>query len=96
MSLNFLEGLSASISPSPWESKKVLLDQVNNKHFIHFVCLFKKNNCGCNFKSAFPAVWSDDDWLKKFSGKTVEEAEAEAAAGETPQTTAQEVRGFHF
>uniref|UniRef100_A0A672JAA9 Peptidyl-prolyl cis-trans isomerase E n=1 Tax=Salarias fasciatus TaxID=181472 RepID=A0A672JAA9_SALFA len=25
-------------------------------------------------------VWSDDDWLKKFSGKTSEEAEAEAAA----------------
>lgn len=42
MSLNFLEGLSASILPNPWESKKVLLDQVNNKHFIHFVCLFKK------------------------------------------------------
>uniref|UniRef100_A0A669AW45 Peptidyl-prolyl cis-trans isomerase n=2 Tax=Oreochromis TaxID=8139 RepID=A0A669AW45_ORENI len=38
----------------------------------------------------YETVWSDDDWLKKFSGKTVEEAEAEAAAGETPQTTAQE------
>ncbi|XP_054894562.1 peptidyl-prolyl cis-trans isomerase E isoform X2 [Poeciliopsis prolifica] len=32
-------------------------------------------------------VWSDDDWLKKFSGKTVEEAEAEAASGETTTTT---------
>uniref|UniRef100_A0A3P8U9Q3 Peptidyl-prolyl cis-trans isomerase E n=1 Tax=Cynoglossus semilaevis TaxID=244447 RepID=A0A3P8U9Q3_CYNSE len=28
-------------------------------------------------------VWTDDDWLKKFSGKTMEEAEAEAAGGET-------------
>lgn len=46
-------------------------------------------------KAAFPAVWSDDDWLKKFSGKTVEEAEAEAAAGETAKTTAQEVRGSY-
>ncbi|CAG09903.1 unnamed protein product, partial [Tetraodon nigroviridis] len=36
------------------------------------------------------SVWSDDDWLKKFSGKTLEEAEAEAAAGETTKTTAQE------
>ncbi|XP_061824552.1 peptidyl-prolyl cis-trans isomerase E isoform X2 [Nerophis lumbriciformis] len=34
-------------------------------------------------------VWSDDDWLKKFSGKTAEEAEGEAA-GETPNTAAQE------
>uniref|UniRef100_H2MSV0 Peptidyl-prolyl cis-trans isomerase E n=1 Tax=Oryzias latipes TaxID=8090 RepID=H2MSV0_ORYLA len=33
-------------------------------------------------------VWSDDDWLKKFSGKTLEEAEAEAvAAGEAPSKT---------
>uniref|UniRef100_A0A8C6P4E9 Peptidyl-prolyl cis-trans isomerase E n=1 Tax=Nothobranchius furzeri TaxID=105023 RepID=A0A8C6P4E9_NOTFU len=32
-------------------------------------------------------VWSDDDWLKKFSGKTVEEAEAEAATGEATTTT---------
>ncbi|XP_047249095.1 peptidyl-prolyl cis-trans isomerase E isoform X2 [Girardinichthys multiradiatus] len=32
-------------------------------------------------------VWSDDDWLKKFSGKTVEEAEAEAASGEAATTT---------
>lgn len=37
------------------------------------------------------SVWSDDDWLKKFSGKTLEEAEAEAEAGETTKTTAQEV-----
>uniref|UniRef100_A0A3Q1BUK5 Peptidyl-prolyl cis-trans isomerase E n=1 Tax=Amphiprion ocellaris TaxID=80972 RepID=A0A3Q1BUK5_AMPOC len=35
-------------------------------------------------------VWSDDDWLKKFSGKTAEEAEGEAAAGETTNTAAQE------
>uniref|UniRef100_A0A8C6TXF0 Peptidyl-prolyl cis-trans isomerase n=1 Tax=Neogobius melanostomus TaxID=47308 RepID=A0A8C6TXF0_9GOBI len=33
----------------------------------------------------YESVWSDDDWLKKFSGKTIEEAEAEAAtAGESP------------
>uniref|UniRef100_A0A673BYR6 Peptidyl-prolyl cis-trans isomerase E n=1 Tax=Sphaeramia orbicularis TaxID=375764 RepID=A0A673BYR6_9TELE len=31
-------------------------------------------------------VWSDDDWLKKFSGKTVEEAEGEAVAGESANT----------
>lgn len=35
-------------------------------------------------------VWSDDDWLKKFSGKTVEEAEGEAAAGESANTATQE------
>lgn len=45
----------------------------------------------CNF--FLPIVWSDDDWLKKFSGKTVEEAEAEAASGEATTTT-QEVRGI--
>lgn len=42
------------------------------------------------------SVWSDDDWLKKFSGKTLEEAEAEAEAGETPKTTAPEVRQIFF
>uniref|UniRef100_A0A3Q3VPT8 RRM domain-containing protein n=1 Tax=Mola mola TaxID=94237 RepID=A0A3Q3VPT8_MOLML len=35
-------------------------------------------------------VWSDDDWLKKFSGKSAEEAEGEAAAGETTNTATQE------
>lgn len=45
----------------------------------------------CN--RVFPIVWSDDDWLKKFSGKTVEEAEAEAASGEAATTT-QEVRSL--
>lgn len=45
------------------------------------------------FLTALPiSVWSDDDWLKKFSGKTLEEAEAEAEAGETTKTAAQEVR----
>uniref|UniRef100_A0A7N6BZ97 Peptidyl-prolyl cis-trans isomerase n=1 Tax=Anabas testudineus TaxID=64144 RepID=A0A7N6BZ97_ANATE len=34
-------------------------------------------------------VWSDDDWLKKFSGKP-SEAEAEAAGGETTNTATQE------
>jgi len=37
-------------------------------------------------------VWSDDDWLKKFSGKTAEEADGEAAAGETTTTATEEVR----
>lgn len=36
-------------------------------------------------------VWSDDDWLKKFSGKTAEEAEAEAAGGEAANTATKEV-----
>lgn len=44
----------------------------------------------------FPSVWSDDDWLKKFSGKTTEEAEAEAAAGETTKTATEEVRWRPF
>uniref|UniRef100_A0A8D3C1X8 Peptidyl-prolyl cis-trans isomerase E n=1 Tax=Scophthalmus maximus TaxID=52904 RepID=A0A8D3C1X8_SCOMX len=35
-------------------------------------------------------VWSDDDWLKKFSGKTAEEADGEAAGGETTNTATQE------
>uniref|UniRef100_A0A8C4DDP8 Peptidyl-prolyl cis-trans isomerase E n=1 Tax=Dicentrarchus labrax TaxID=13489 RepID=A0A8C4DDP8_DICLA len=35
-------------------------------------------------------VWTDDDWLKKFSGKTIEEAEGEAASGETTNTATQE------
>ncbi|NWH72293.1 PPIE isomerase, partial [Piaya cayana] len=34
-------------------------------------------------------VWSDDDWLKKFSGKTLEENTEEAGA-EAPKTEAQE------
>lgn len=42
-----------------------------------------------NFAST--PVWSDDDWLKKFSGKTAEEAEAEAAGGDPPNTATKEV-----
>ncbi|NXV83992.1 PPIE isomerase, partial [Atlantisia rogersi] len=34
-------------------------------------------------------VWSDDDWLKKFSGKTLEENTEETGA-EAPKTEAQE------
>ncbi|NXX97573.1 PPIE isomerase, partial [Centropus bengalensis] len=34
-------------------------------------------------------VWSDDDWLKKFSGKTLEENTEETGAGD-PKTEAQE------
>lgn len=38
-------------------------------------------------------MWSDDDWLKKFSGKTTEEAEEGAEpAGEDANTTTQEVK----
>lgn len=44
----------------------------------------------------FALVWSDDDWLKKFSGKTSEEADAEAAGGETTKTASAEVRGKSF
>lgn len=35
----------------------------------------------------FFSVWSDDDWLKKFSGKTAEETEQEESAAETVSTT---------
>ncbi|KAM4047560.1 peptidyl-prolyl cis-trans isomerase E isoform 2-T2 [Anomaloglossus baeobatrachus] len=35
------------------------------------------------------AVWSDDDWLKRFSGKTLEEAE-QAEGTDAPKTAAQE------
>uniref|UniRef100_A0AAQ4S2C2 Peptidyl-prolyl cis-trans isomerase n=1 Tax=Gasterosteus aculeatus aculeatus TaxID=481459 RepID=A0AAQ4S2C2_GASAC len=38
----------------------------------------------------YETVWSDDDWLKKFSGKTAEEADGEAAAGETTNTATPE------
>lgn len=50
---------------------------------IEFVCIL----------SAF-SVWSDDDWLKKFSGKTTEDSEeAVSASGEPANTTTtQEVR----
>lgn len=41
-------------------------------------------------------MWSDDDWLKKFSGKTAEEAEGEAAGGETTNTATQEVTRLLF
>lgn len=41
-------------------------------------------------------MWSDDDWLKKFSGKTTEEAEGEAAGGETTNTATQEVTWLSF
>lgn len=51
---------------------------------------------GSDFNSAFNSVWSDDDWLKKFSGKTAEEADGEAAGGETTNTATQEVRLLLF
>ncbi|KAG7280724.1 hypothetical protein CRUP_004524, partial [Coryphaenoides rupestris] len=35
-------------------------------------------------------VWSDDDWLKKFSGKTAEEAEGEESAAPAASTETQE------
>lgn len=39
----------------------------------------------------FLLVWSDDDWLKKFSGKTLEENKEEEGP-EPPKAEAQEVR----
>lgn len=41
-------------------------------------------------------MWSDDDWLKKFSGKTTEEAEGEAAGGDAPNAAVQEVTWLYF
>ncbi|XP_016385525.1 peptidyl-prolyl cis-trans isomerase E-like [Sinocyclocheilus rhinocerous] len=35
-------------------------------------------------------VWSEDDWLKKFSGKTVEESEEAESAAESTSTNTQE------
>lgn len=40
---------------------------------------------------SFPAVWSDDDWLRKFSGKTLEENKEEEGS-EPPKVETQEVR----
>ena len=40
---------------------------------------------------SFLSVWSDDDWLKKFSGKTLEENKEEEGA-EPPKAETQEVR----
>lgn len=40
---------------------------------------------------SFPLVWSDDDWLKKFSGKTLEENKEEEGS-EPPKAETQEVR----
>eukprot|EP00079_Xenopus_tropicalis_P021544 XP_012812891.1 PREDICTED: peptidyl-prolyl cis-trans isomerase E isoform X1 [Xenopus tropicalis] len=42
----------------------------------------------CNF-TVFIVVWSDDDWLKKFSGKTLEENE-EGEGVEAPKPVTQE------
>lgn len=36
-------------------------------------------------------VWSEDDWLKKFSGKTIEESEEAESAAESASTNTQEV-----
>lgn len=36
-------------------------------------------------------MWSDDDWLKKFSGKTLEENKEEEGS-EPPKAETQEVR----
>lgn len=41
-------------------------------------------------------MWSDDDWLKKFSGKTAEEAEVEAAGGEATKNATREVTRLFF
>lgn len=50
----------------------------NSMNFLTFVCLFR-------------LVWSDDDWLKKFSGKTLEENKEEEGP-EPPKAEAPEVR----
>ncbi|KAK6474337.1 peptidyl-prolyl cis-trans isomerase E [Huso huso] len=36
------------------------------------------------------AVWTDDDWLKKFSGKTAEEGEGAVVSGDSAQPDTQE------
>ncbi|XP_062889907.1 peptidyl-prolyl cis-trans isomerase E [Mobula hypostoma] len=36
------------------------------------------------------AVWSDDDWLKKFAGKTLEETEGDERGGDSGETQTQE------
>uniref|UniRef100_A0A8C1N7Z9 Peptidyl-prolyl cis-trans isomerase n=2 Tax=Cyprinus carpio TaxID=7962 RepID=A0A8C1N7Z9_CYPCA len=38
----------------------------------------------------YETVWSEDDWLKKFSGKTVEESEEAESAAEPASTNTQE------
>lgn len=43
--------------------------------------------------SSAVTVWSDDEWLKKFSGKTLEE-NAEEGGTEAPKQEAQEVGGM--
>lgn len=40
---------------------------------------------------SIPSVWSDDDWLKKFYGKTLEENE-EKEGSEPPKADMPEVR----
>lgn len=44
-----------------------------------------------NYIAALLIVWSEDDWLKKFSGKTVEESEEAESAAESASTITQEV-----
>lgn len=46
---------------------------------------------GSHLLTAFLSVWSDDDWLKKFSGKTLEENKEEEGS-EPPKVETQEVR----
>lgn len=57
-------------------------------YFIHlFACPWNKNL----FIDALLIVWSEDDWLKKFSGKTIEESEEAESAAESASTNTQEV-----
>lgn len=50
---------------------------------------FWVNSCALTFPFV-ATVWSDDEWLKKFSGKTLEENKEEGGA-EAPKAEAQEV-----
>lgn len=43
------------------------------------------------FIAALLIVWSEDDWLKKFSGKTIEESEEAETTAESASTNTQEV-----
>lgn len=46
--------------------------------------------------AVLPIVWSDDDWLKKFSGKKAEESEEAESAAESASTETQEVRKLQY
>lgn len=49
------------------------------------------NSIALTWTGSSLSVWSDDDWLKKFSGKTLEESKEEEGS-EPPKVETQEVR----